>query len=673
MPSEDSENYIWLACSCDGQFLERDDDITIVRGQVAKILVTFTTSTEWDDTKILARFKNDATVYDIYLEDDGSVTIPHEITDIVGTFQIALYGETPEGRALTSTPITVNVIETIFYNDLGQPDPATPSILSQILNSESSRQSAEDARAQAEQNRASAETTRQQEFEEAIENAEAATLAANTAAALANNHVPIVSVTGEDLVHVTSNDYGANMQEAHIYGATRQNLWVNPNGSASGVTVTNNKDGSLTVNGNSTSAITFGTNGRIYALKKSTTYTLKLDKNTENFTIDVREFDETDSTVGSQHVATKDGITFTTNEAMSYVLFRIIINSGVTVSGTYHIMLNEGSTAEPWCPPGLTSVEDLDVVSAGKNLWNGYTTNQSSDYGSIGYLLTPLVLGETYYISFSCTPGWVGYINENITTSYRPLNGTNGTVQATFTLNNTIDDKEYVDDYLVLIKSEIISGIQPNLRNIQLEFGSTKTDYKPSIVEIVKINLNGYTLNSLPDGTKDELVWNSDGSLTLIQRVESLTLTSDMPKFYTAANSFPYVISIGNRNRAGISANSAIAEGFRKCVNYVTTSEDVIFTYNVERVAFRNTAFDSQEDWDSFFEKGVKVLIKLATPIEITLPSVPMPSLPKGEFNVWASAEVPTTMDLTHSWDVNSMAQTATTKECSDSIKNLFS
>lgn len=182
MPSEDSENYIWLACSCDGQFLERDDDITIVRGQVAKILVTFTTSTEWDDTKILARFKNGGTVYDIYLEDDGSVTIPHEITDIVGTFQIALYGETPEGRALTSTPITVNVIETIFHNDLGQPDPATPSILSQILNSESGRVSAEAERAEAEQERESAEHERQTQFDEAIANAEKATEAANLAA-----------------------------------------------------------------------------------------------------------------------------------------------------------------------------------------------------------------------------------------------------------------------------------------------------------------------------------------------------------------------------------------------------------------------------------------------------------------------------------------------------------
>ena len=31
-------------------------------------------------------------------------------------------------------------------------------------------------------------------------------------------------------------------------------------------------------------------------------------------------------------------------------------------------MLNEGSEAEPWCPPGLNSVGELSVVTAGKNI-----------------------------------------------------------------------------------------------------------------------------------------------------------------------------------------------------------------------------------------------------------------------------------------------------------------
>lgn len=49
--------------------------------------------------------------YYVAIIDDSIVVIPHDITDIVGSFQISLRGESPEGRVLTSTSVTLTAVE----------------------------------------------------------------------------------------------------------------------------------------------------------------------------------------------------------------------------------------------------------------------------------------------------------------------------------------------------------------------------------------------------------------------------------------------------------------------------------------------------------------------------------------------------------------------------------
>lgn len=43
------ENFIWLDCSCEEQFLSRNDSASIVKGQVAKVKITFETSAKIAD------------------------------------------------------------------------------------------------------------------------------------------------------------------------------------------------------------------------------------------------------------------------------------------------------------------------------------------------------------------------------------------------------------------------------------------------------------------------------------------------------------------------------------------------------------------------------------------------------------------------------------------------
>ena len=215
------DDYIWLGVTVDGQFIKRNDDIRIVQYQVGKVKLTFTGSSEWDGMDIIARFRHSSIVYDVALissqaEDgmtEGECVIPHEITDIIGSFEMALRGENDDGLVITSDPTTFTVVETIFSGDsLGEPEPATPSILKQILDGEATRVSNEQARVTAESARVSAEATRQSQFTTAITNANAATENANDAAALAKVNVPYNEITGA-IASMTDADNGAVMKE----------------------------------------------------------------------------------------------------------------------------------------------------------------------------------------------------------------------------------------------------------------------------------------------------------------------------------------------------------------------------------------------------------------------------------------------------------------------------
>lgn len=154
--------------------------------------------------------------------------------------------------------------------------------------------------------------------------------------------------------------------EMVFYGNTVQNLWVNPHGTGSGVTVTANIDGSVTVSG------TAGTNGsfivaQTYALKPDTQYILKIDKNTTNargfyiIWFDADNIEKTLSYVGGTESGGQLYDIFTVPSECKYCKCGFGVNSGQTVSGTYRIMLNEGSEALPWCPPGINIIDDISI------------------------------------------------------------------------------------------------------------------------------------------------------------------------------------------------------------------------------------------------------------------------------------------------------------------------
>lgn len=178
-----------------------------------------------------------------------------------------------------------------------------------------------------------------------------------------------------------------------MYGETRQNLWVNPTGTSEGVTATANADGSLKLSGTSTiySRIELET----HALKKGSTYTISLSASLpEGASVRVRLYRGIANNFVDDAclVSSAGDHTFTLPDDGSYDMekFAVVVSSGVTVDATIRIMLNEGDAPAPWSPPGLASVESVEVVACGGNLlppfpkssmgtYNGVTFSESED------------------------------------------------------------------------------------------------------------------------------------------------------------------------------------------------------------------------------------------------------------------------------------------------------
>lgn len=349
------------------------------------------------------------------------------------------------------------------------------------------------------------------------------------------------------------------LQSLRVYGNTVQNLWVNPSGTHNGVTVTSNEDGTITLSGTTTYAATVST-GKQYILKPSTKYVLSTDKPTGEGIWQVIEYRSDGSRIKQSGVEPNStSYAFTTSPDIAYAVFVIYRGSaGVTLSGTYRVMLNEGSTAEPWCPPGLNSVGDggnVKVVTAGKNLLERMGSELPytfagitfSDNGDGGIRVSGTATASVYYNFFDTdrqkapfiqsgtyTASLTGMIaGVNLVVGYFDY-GVGGRYSNWLSIvinevTGSVDRPVYLRPFLSVVSGTTVDTVVYP----QLELGSTATDYEPPNITTTPIDLQGHTLNALPDGTRDELHIDGGGNVVLEKRTGVTTAP-------TAAGSWTY-------------------------------------------------------------------------------------------------------------------------------------
>ena len=486
----------------------------------------------------------------------------------------------------------------------------------------------------------------------AAQSANAAAEAAGAAAEAARGNV-LKGTLGP--AHVLSADdaYATKPRRLTVYGATRQNLWVNPSGTQNGVTVTSNADGSFTLSGTASSqSIVRKTS---YALVPGKSYCLSIDSNitedapsgTAYTEVDVVFYSSSDKWLASARIGYGSVLsaTFLVPADAAYSLFRIVVKSGDTVSGTYRVMLNEGSTAEPWCPPGLNGVDELSIVTAGKNL-AGIVSNRLSSA-----IAMPVKAGQLLVASLTTDQPITDVYNRTIYIH----NGVTGEYLNRRMDFSATDTGRLQSSVWTCQESNMYKFIMygKNATDLQLELGSTASAYEPPNVTTTPIDLDGHTLNSLPNGTCDELRIDGTGAVTLVQRVGAKVLPSDAESWRKDPG------GSDARYMTGISPDAVD--------NYVpgTVMSDALPPRNATENAYSSTCIIAV--WKNAYASigsgetaqtiasvcgGKTLLYPLAAPEIITLPSVTLPTLPSPNITVYHDSDIPSDIAVEYERDV---------------------
>ena len=337
-----------------------------------------------------------------------------------------------------------------------------------------------------------------------------------------------------------------------VYGDTRQNLWENASGTSNGITVTANENGSMSLSGTATART--ATSKTMYNLRAGSQYVLSVDKAITGGSSNTRfyiEFHDTNGDyIDNLFIIVGSGSSlsssFTAPANMARCNMGVSVAQGDTVSGTYRIMLNEGSTAQPWCPPGLNGVGKLSVMTCGANLlpadeseWtlltSGLTTisidgddiTVSNSRGTYqrAYVVMNELAGRTVDIGYESVES-DGY--HTIQLKYN-LDGAVKYISA-----STASMSHKVPDRATSIWLELYSNNNATSRRATATYHKPYlrvdgvNEYSPlSGFTTTAIDLDGHALNSLPDGTRDELSVDATGAATLVKRVGSVTIPTD--------------------------------------------------------------------------------------------------------------------------------------------------
>ena len=473
------------------------------------------------------------------------------------------------------------------------------------------------------------------------------------------------TISGNGILTTTDTLVDYSPIEMRIKGATRQNLWVNPVVSDyNGITLTSNEDGSITISGTTTSnSIWFGYAKR-FTLKPGSTYTLSVDKALQSnitFRVESRDVDGV-IIPGALFLVSgsklTDTFTIPSNTAYVNMLFSSNADVGVTLSGTYRVMLNEGSEAEPWCPPGLSSVDELSVVTAGKNLFKPFTSGKvtANDDGSMTVGAStetweqgeknPINLPAGTYVTLSTDNTYSGgdigfgvflYTSDDSRISINLYN----------LLHKTIQLSEDCVAYQCWFNGATTSAATSR---VMMEIGSTATSFEPYQSSITPIDLDGNSLRSLPDGTCDELVIVEDGSARIEKRIQCDQLVADS----FSIQSTKYAKATAQKEYAdGVKFTSRTqTNDFAHVGNIDSTGITSFGTYsqradgNVHRLGVSGSYNSMQEQLEAVKSavgsKTITAIYKLATPETIKLPPVTLPSFPSDKSNIYTTSNVPT-------------------------------
>lgn len=451
------------------------------------------------------------------------------------------------------------------------------------------------------------------------------------------------------------NIYGKSSQYTTT-GANKFNPAGITNGSANGITWTKNENGSITVKGTSTVLVN-----------------INLVANPSEFVLSAGKW--TGSVKGASKakliVQTLDGVqicntnTSTTGEnkteqGLKYLLLQI--RAETTLDETIFVYLEKSDKAlyeeytdgkpspSPKFPREIANVANADLSVAGKNLLN--TDGVAKSGWNILLPNAKLQRGATYTYTAPKIP------TDALAALYARASNTKIAefLKAGQTETFTVSDKHDFSKGMFIAggSSTALKDVGTVLRTAMVEAGSTPTGYEPyKEPTVLPINLQGNELCSLPNGVRDEVRIDKDGNVSLIKRVtkiQSDKLAELVHKVYPADENgnLPYVIA--NFNDENDFRTNEVRCNVRLTGN-LKKDKSVYATWNALVVV--DTRFTDVETAKQILKSENGIYYYEATPQNIPLGKVELPTLPAPVCNAWANDENPTNVKFSYIRDVN--------------------
>ena len=512
---------------------------------------------------------------------------------------------------------------------------------------------------------------------------------------------------------------GAPLVGATVYGVTRQNLWSNPTGTSDGITVTSNAGGSVTISGTMNGVtVTANENGsvtlsgtstgvanpytQVYVLRPGSAYTVSVDKvvqssNEPSNGCFFLEMHDSDSMLLTRYVGygTATAVTFTVPDGTAFARIGFYCAKGRTVSGTYRIMLNEGSEPEPWCPPGLNGVDELSVVTAGKNLYKPFTSGKvtANDDGSMTVEASAATWANGTINSINLPAGTqVTLSTDNVYGAkvgfgaFFFASDNSRTEANLYNLSSrTIQLSEDCVAYQCWFSGTTDSAVTSH---VMMEVGSTATSFEPYQGIATPIDLDGNILCSLPDGTCDELTIDGTGAVTLTKRTWSQTIDgADLAQDYegnaAGCTIWDYALEYDSIGPNGSSKwlDDGVALGDVLLPDNSTFSKTVLgfsgtsYSVSTRKNLYVNAPCNSLTDYVGarawLNANPLTIVYKLAEPQIIYLGTIDSPTLPAQTSHVWFTSNIPVNDFSVRYWLPNGelveeLYRTGATEEISD-------
>ena len=535
------------------------------------------------------------------------------------------------------------------------------------------------------------------------------------------------TVSGE-LITIDDSAYDG-MDDIVIYGKTVQNLWFNPSGKSISsnpngslkISVTNGNGESARVMSYALKPSTKYTASVDKSLGTPASYALNVGFRDSGGEVIANVYFGQDGSYATKR-------TFTSPSSFAYALFEVVVLA--ELSGTYRVMLREATEAEiaaaastpqtlpvypdgsgldtsdeelgimPLdevstladfddyrCPPGISSIDNLEILTAGANLFTlsglsrtffgvTYSENENGEISGIGTSTTPTIAGDYVRKNYPIKPNTNYTLSVDRNSAYLiPHIG----IYSNPLFTNRLSRALLKDRTSTTIRTNseakyILYGMAHEGLNI--DSGSVKVMFnegdialpweKPEIISTT-IDLQVYSLCSLPDGTRDELRIDKEGNVTLIQRVANVSITADdlivsgTPEYIDVIVGYVsqgYVYNggvLGNTNSDdtindfALNANPDKVQGAVRCWVYSRETNGVPTGNATVRLGNGKTENSTTEQCNSLKsiigDRTIHVLYKLYNPKTISLGKIDLPKLRKKPLinNVWANGSAETT------------------------------